>query len=633
MLITPQDISRLKREIGDSSLKKAVRPGGPSAQEREAYFALLYLQKKFGREMEELISQVDFRGNEGGIDAFHWDGKGRFHLFQFLWSDEYRDFQPSLEKLIQVGMERVFQKGREGAASPDKEKNPLLRHLRETLLLNRRLVREVQILFVFNGNPDRAYSSLVLESLREDLKNKRYLLDQFFDRPDVALVLDFKSNRLFEGGEEVEEESPTAGRSKAAEERARPRDPAPEAPSTADIQARTFQYEVESREALETETPAGEKLSVGFMRLWDLYRMYREMGLRFFERNIRAGLDADKAPNKALRKTFERIALAGDESAEAFVFNHNGVTLSVEKAERKGGTLKLIEPRLLNGAQTVSSLHRFIEDQGKKGEGKKLEGRLSRILVVAKVIEAKSRDFVVNVTINNNRQNPVMPWNLRANDLIQLQFQDWFRDELRIFYERQENVFETLDPEALRESGLQDKAIDIQGLARTFLAFQGEVDKMQRLGEVFEYDKLYHATFREGYLKADPRRVVLAYKIQYYLSRIIREVVGEDGERNFYFARARSLLWALLIQGLFNQKQAEEGALKFGTDLIRSQELGEGLQALARRQVVPLVRQVVAEHYAEAAASEQYAFLRTKAVYQRCQEQAAARFGWTRVQP
>jgi hypothetical protein len=69
---------------------------------------------------------------------------------------------------------------------------------------------------------------------------------------------------------------------------------------------------------------------------------------------------------------------------------------------------------------------------------------------LCKIISRAKDDFVTRVTINNNRQNPVEPWNLRANDTIQLELQDKFADELKLYYERQENAFDQLSVDDLR---------------------------------------------------------------------------------------------------------------------------------------------------------------------------------------
>src|SRR5690606_27801838 len=141
---------------------------------------------------------------------------------------------------------------------------------------------------------------------------------------------------------------------------------------------------------------------------------------------------------------------------------------------------------------------------------------LDRIKVLGKVICAAEDDFVSNVTICNNRQNPVEPWNLRANDLIQLEFQDKFRNELGLYYERQEGAFDYLSEDDLDELGIESasKALQIKKLAQTFLAVQGEIDKMSRLRQIFENETVYKNTFRHSYLKADAQKIILAYKAQ-----------------------------------------------------------------------------------------------------------------------
>ena len=88
---------------------------------------------------------------------------------------------------------------------------------------------------------------------------------------------------------------------------------------------------------------------------------------------------------------------------------------------------------------------------------------------------------MLEVAINNNRQNPVKPWNLHANDMIQLELQDKLREDLGLYYERQEQAFSNLTPEDLEEMEIQEgKALELLKLAQTFLASDGELDRMSR---------------------------------------------------------------------------------------------------------------------------------------------------------
>ena len=58
----------------------------------------------------------------------------------------------------------------------------------------------------------------------------------------------------------------------------------------------------------------------------------------------------------------------------------------------------LVEPRLLNGAQTLTSLDRFLRDNERNPTLRKNEGRLRSIVVLCKVVHSGSRNFVTDVT-------------------------------------------------------------------------------------------------------------------------------------------------------------------------------------------------------------------------------------------
>jgi hypothetical protein len=113
-------------------------------------------------------------------------------------------------------------------------------------------------------------------------------------------------------------------------------------------------------QVIASETETGEQLHVGFVGVLDLYKMFREMGQRLFERNIRAGLDPDGPINKKIRAALADV-VEGRAPASAFVFNHNGITIAAEQLEIKGERAHITEPRVLNGAETITSLAKFIE--------------------------------------------------------------------------------------------------------------------------------------------------------------------------------------------------------------------------------------------------------------------------------
>ena len=562
---------------------------------KEDYFGALYLASEFDLCVEDVAHEVAFGGNDYGIDAFHLSRElHNFYIYQFKWSENHALFKDSFKRLISAGMERIF-----GNPLQDNEQNQLLLQLKAAIHENQAVIDRVFVHFVFNGDPTGAEQSAVLDSLREDLESKKYLIDQFFGDHKVSLTFEFVSNQSKKLGGLTHTKN-------------------------------TYKYKIGLASALKATLNSGQKLYIGFLSLFDLYRMYQDMGQRFFERNIRAGLSAERPPNRAIRQALSRILVQKHEDPGVFLFNHNGATIAAERLDFEDGNAIITEPRLLNGAQTVTSLARFIEENQGNAALQANPDALKSVEVMVKIITNCDQPFIVNVTICNNRQNPVDPWNLRASDALQLSFQDAFREQLGIFYERQEASFENLSDDDLEEMGIsQFKAIEIKRLAKTFLAAQGEIDRMSRLPDVFESEKTYLDTFREKYATTDARRILLAYKIQFRLNRIIREIVEKGPAKYIYLGHARNLVWALLVQGILNDSGLPKLCENFGVALRDEADFKEYLLKLASTRVRPIIANALNEsRYVQQIDDEKYSFLRTKAIYQRCMNIAYDKYDW-----
>ncbi len=578
------------REIDNAIAALGKTDGGA----RKDYFGLLYLEQEFDLPRKVAANQVAFGGNDYGVDAFHVDpAKRNLYLYQFRSSASYSQFKATLQRLIDAGIERVFSGGRLGASA-----DPLLRQLRSRLVENQAVVDRVFIHFVFSGDPAEAERSQALEKLREDLENKKYLIDQFFGR-EVTLVIEFRSAKTRKAG-------------------------------AFSHVTKTHSYPLELTQTISMVGPDNELLTVGFVRLVDLFAMYREMGSRFFDRNIRGALPEDEVVNRSLTRAFRRIVLDGKDLPSVFPFNHNGMALSAEALEQDDGGTRIIEPRVLNGVQTLITLERFLtahsEGDGFKQASRKLDG----VKVLCKVVTRAQPDFVTTVTVSNNRQNPVEPWNLRANDRIQLELQDKFLDQLGIYYERQENAFSGLSEDDLSELGIKElRAIQLVPLARTFLVADGDIDKLQRLRQVFDDDYQYAQMFSPGRLRVDSRHILLCYKIQFRLRKLVGDIVEKGVNRYFYVSRARNLVWALLCQGVLNEPDLEARAERFGASLSLETNFTEWLSYLATNRCRFLIRDVVEQKpYQEKAGEGNFSFLRTKAFYEKCMELAHKNWKW-----
>lgn len=349
---------------------------------KEDYFGLLYLEREHKIQREFAVNQVAFGGHDYAFDGFHFDEERRnLYLYQFKYSPSHGQFKASLQRLIDVGMERVF-----AAPTKDDAKNQILVHLRSCLLNNRAVIDQILFRFVFTGDPEEAERSPVLNKLREDLENKKYFIDQFFKPREVGLVVEFRSS---------------SGRIAGSRE---------------SLPVAKFTLPLEN--LAETAGPNGERMHIGFLRLSDLHRMYTALGARFFDNNIRYGLGEGEAVNRAISSVLRKIVIDQTENPAGFAFDHNGITLFAEQFDAVDDRCTIVAPRLLNGAQTVTTLAGFLtknKDNAKLQEGLK---RLDSVRVLCRVITNAEQKFVTRVTVNNNRQNPVEPWNLHANDLV-----------------------------------------------------------------------------------------------------------------------------------------------------------------------------------------------------------------------
>ncbi len=588
MPITTQD----KQSLAQLHTEWHARYGGL----KEDYFALLYLTRKFKLTVPELAPHVAFGNRDYGLDAYHLDRDARnLYLFQFKWSENHNLFKESLERLAKVGMERIF-----GSATADPAQNELLNYLRADLYEMKALVDRVFIQFVFKGDREAADNSEGLRDRRESLENRAHLVHSYFGRA-IDLVVEFISD-------------------------------VPPPPRTPKL-PEEYQLGFSDTACIRT-TENNREMHVGFVPLLDLYRIYQGLGHRFFDRNIRFGLSSENPTNRKLREAFAEIVLTQRTQPDVFAFHHNGVTLACERLETDKQRTFVKVPRLLNGAQTITSLHRFLEDNKDHPGVTKPDGPLAAIRVLARiVVDDPAGEFVTGVTINNNRQNPVEPWNLRANDRIQCDLHDKFREEVQLFYARHENAFQSYSMGDLEEMGYEAvRDIRIRPLAQTFLAVQGEIARMSHLPEVFESQRQYDDTFRAAYLQADARKIVLAYKVHLVLRDAVRAIQERAAQRHQYaVAKARNLIWAILIQGLLNHPKLAELLDEYGSGLRRETAFRDQVKTIATSCVLPVLRELfVRDEYKSRLDEERYDFLGTKDFFQQCKEVAFEKFEWTK---
>ena len=251
--------------------------------------------------------------------------------------------------------------------------------------------------------------------------------------------------------------------------------------------------------------------------------------------------------------------------------------------------------------------------------------------MLCKVITNADQKFVTRVTINNNRQNPVEPWNLHANDMIQLELQDKFSTDLGIYYERQENAFAQLGTEDLAEYGIHEesKAIQMLKLTQTFLLTDGNISRVSEMRRVFEDDKLYEQVFRSARLRADSRHILLCYKVQFKLRKLAQEIEQKGINKYSFIHRSRNLLWALTAQGLLNRSDLEDIAEDYTKSMSVPVDFTDLLVQIATTRVRILLSGLMqAPEYRDKVAEGNLSFLRTDRAFEKSMEAAHAKWGW-----
>lgn len=259
---------------------------------------------------------------------------------------------------------------------------------------------------------------------------------------------------------------------------------------------------------IEHANESRHKMYLGIGYVADLVELYNQRRDSLFSKNVRYFIKSkkniEKGPAAKMRDTLKDICINGQESPELFTFYHNGITIFGKDITEENGHLRIRDPYVLNGCQTIKTSFLFRYDTKFK-ERIKLD-TWNKISIPVRLITSSDENLIRQVTINNNRQNSMSAAALRANDPIQLELENRFRYR-KIFYERQEgakNNIEDTNPELFDKlfelSNYME--VNIVDLARCLAASAGEMSAALSPSHIFEYDNLYVKTFSAKRLKS-----------------------------------------------------------------------------------------------------------------------------------
>ena len=138
----------------------------------------------------------------------------------------------------------------------------------------------------------------------------------------------------------------------------------------------------------------------GMIAAEEVAQWWENYGRRLFEKNLRQVLGSTEV-NEEIKQSLIK-------SPDKFWYYNNGITIVADKIEksmlggtsRESGTFKLHGAQIVNGAQTVSTIGRFVESEA---------GALTGVWINARLISLDDAPdgFGAKVTRANNRQNRI----------------------------------------------------------------------------------------------------------------------------------------------------------------------------------------------------------------------------------
>ena len=219
----------------------------------------------------------------------------------------------------------------------------------------------------------------------------------------------------------------------------------------------------------------------------DLIDEMNVVGESLFSENIRT-FKGQTDINKGIVDTFTS-------EPEQFFFGHNGIVIVCTDLIEGATTLEIINPSIINGSQTLHALRTVTEVQ-----------KSARVLLrIIRVPEGKPerQSLVSNLIERSNSQNPIRPWELRANDETQVQLEGAFARQ-GLYYERKSRAWR--QSPSLRQR-FSDR-VEMVRLAQVLAVCEIGPQAATKVADIFSggnYSRVFRDEYRFGDVLRDTR--------------------------------------------------------------------------------------------------------------------------------
>lgn len=182
--------------------------------------------------------------------------------------------------------------------------------------------------------------------------------------------------------------------------------------------------------------------------LVDFVTLNGEINLSLFDGNVRDSYKSSSSINKDIIETLEKKITIND-----FWWLNNGITIICKSMKKGMGNLRINEPQIVNGLQSVVAIYDTFKEGNKLNANKKI---MVRILVEN---ESSNIDTIIKTT---NTQNPVDDYLLSSTKPIHREIEKAFLAFGNgYFYDRRKNYYKNLKKD-------KNKIFDIKYTFKTY---------------------------------------------------------------------------------------------------------------------------------------------------------------------
>jgi hypothetical protein len=200
-----------------------------------------------------------------------------------------------------------------------------------------------------------------------------------------------------------------------------------------------------------------------------------------------------------IKETLENEEKRGD-----FWILNNGIVCLCTDFKESGEEIFFKNLTIVNGAQTVSTISRFLEENPTIEEP---------IWVVAKVLKVAEDEIsrAAEITEASNTQTPTSTRDLRATDMVHRRIEEWLREEFELEY-----VYK-------RGQRAGRNSVKMKDLAQAYIAFWDELPHISfsRPGQIFAESKYYESVFHPQETEELRRRGDPTQKREFLLRRLL----------------------------------------------------------------------------------------------------------------